>query len=50
MELYRDTIYTVPEYLNTGGRPDGTITGWPQIKEFIPNGFFKTRFPGRISQ
>ena len=46
MELYRDTIYTVPEYLNTGGRPDGTITGWPQIKEFIPMDFSKPGFPG----
>jgi Zinc carboxypeptidase len=46
MELYRDTIYTVPEYLNTGGLPDGTITGWPQIKEFIPMDFSKPGFPG----
>ncbi len=46
MELYRDTIYTVPEYLNTGGTPDGTITGWPQIKEFIPMDFSKPGFPG----
>jgi|WetSurSiteA1Bulk_404760.scaffolds.fasta_scaffold01747_2 hypothetical protein len=46
MELYRDTIYTVPEYLNTGGMPDGTITGWPQIKEFIPIDFSKPGFPG----
>jgi len=46
MELFRDTIYTVPEYLNTGGMPDGTITGWPQIKEFIPMDFSKPGFPG----
>jgi len=46
MELYRDTIYTVPEYLNTGGMPDGKITGWPQIKEFIPMDFSKPGFPG----
>ena len=46
MELYRDTIYTVPEYLNTGGLPDGTITGWPQVKEFIPMDFSKPGFPG----
>ena len=46
MELYRDTIYTVPEYLNTGGTPDGTITGWPQIKEFIPMDLSKPGFPG----
>lgn len=46
MELYRDTVYTVPEYLNTGGKPDGTITGWPQIKEFIPMDFSRPGFPG----
>ena len=37
MELYRDTDYTVAEYLNTGGNAEGKITGWPQIKEYIPN-------------
>ncbi len=46
MELYRDTVYTIPEFLNTGGKPDGTITGWPQIKEFIPMDFSKPGFPG----
>lgn len=46
MEIYRDTVYTVPEFLNTGGKPDGTITGWPQIKEFIPMDFSKPGFPG----
>jgi len=46
MELYRDTIYTVPEYLYTGVTRDGTITGWPQIKEFIPMDLSKPGFPG----
>ena len=46
MELFRDTDFTVAEYLNTGGKPDGTITGWPQIKEFIPMDFSKPGFPG----
>jgi hypothetical protein len=46
MELYRDTDFTVAEYLNTGGKPDGTITGWPQIKEFIPMDFSRPGFPG----
>jgi len=46
MEAYRDTSFTVAEYLNTGGKPDGTITGWPQIKEFIPMDFSKPGFPG----
>ena len=36
MEAYQGTNRTVHEYLNTGGRPDGTIIGWPQIKEYIP--------------
>jgi Zinc carboxypeptidase len=46
MEAYRDTDFTVAEYLNTGGKPDGTITGWPQIKEFIPMDFTRPGFPG----
>jgi len=46
MESYRDTDHTVHEYLNTGGNPDGTIIGWPQIKEFIPLDFGKPVFPG----
>jgi len=46
MELYRDTLLTVAEYLNTGGKPDGTITGWPQIKEFIPMSMTGPGFPG----
>jgi hypothetical protein len=46
MELYRDTDFTIAEYLNTGGKPDGTITGWPQIKEFIPMDFSRPGFPG----
>jgi hypothetical protein len=46
MELYRDIDFTIAEYLNTGGKPDGTITGWPQIKEFIPMDFSRPGFPG----
>jgi hypothetical protein len=46
MELYRDTDFTVAEYLNTGGDAEGKITGWPQIKEFIPLDFSKPGFPG----
>jgi len=46
MEAYRDTDFTVSEFLNTGGKPDGTITGWPQVKEFIPADFKKPGFPG----
>jgi hypothetical protein len=46
MEAYRDTDFTIPEFLNTGGKPDGTITGWPQVKEFIPVDFKRPGFPG----
>lgn len=40
------TDYTVQEYFNTGGKPDGSLIGWPQCKEFIPLDFSKTQFPG----
>jgi hypothetical protein len=46
MEAYRDTDFTVAEYLNTGGKPDGTITGWPQVKEYIPLDLSLPGFPG----
>ncbi len=46
MELFRGTDFTVAEYLNTGGNAEGKITGWPQIKEFIPMDFSKPGFPG----
>ncbi len=46
MEQYRNTDYTVHEFLNCGGNEDGTIIGWPQIKEFIPLDFGKPIFPG----
>jgi hypothetical protein len=46
MEKYFDTDHTVHEYLNTGGYPDGTIIGWPQVKEFIPLDFGRPLYPG----
>jgi len=46
MEPHRDTNYIVHEYLNTGGKPDGTITGWPEVKEFIPLDTSRLGFPG----
>ena len=46
MESFRGTDFTVAEFLNTGGKPDGTITGWPQIKEFIPMNMDGPSFPG----
>jgi hypothetical protein len=36
----------VQEYLNTGANADGTLLGWPQVKEFIPLDFARTAFPG----
>lgn len=38
--------YLIHEYLNTGGKQDGTIIGWPDVKEFIPMDFSKFGFPG----
>ena len=46
MEPYRGKDNTINEFLNTGGNPDGTIYGWPQIKEFIPADFKRPGFPG----
>lgn len=46
MEKYADSDYSIHEYLNTGGYPDGTIIGWPQVKEFIPLDFGRPLFPG----
>jgi hypothetical protein len=46
MEKYNDTDHTIHEYLNTGGYPDGTIIGWPQVKEYIPLDFGRPLFPG----
>ena len=38
--------FTVHEYLNTGGKKDGTIIGWPDVKEFVPMKFSDFGFPG----
>jgi hypothetical protein len=38
--------FTIHEYLNTGGKQNGTIIGWPDVKEFIPMDFTKVGFPG----
>lgn len=46
MGSHRGSDYTVAEYFNTGGRPDGSLIGWPQCKEYIPLDFSKTQFPG----
>lgn len=46
MELHRGSDETIPEYLNTGGWPDGRNIGWPDVKKFIPLDFSRTGFPG----
>jgi hypothetical protein len=46
MEEYRGTDFKVAEYLNTGGKADGTLTGWPQVKKYIPVDFSLPGFPG----
>ncbi len=45
-ERYRGSDETIPEYLNTGGWPDGRNIGWPDCKQFIPLDFSRTQFPG----
>jgi len=42
----RGDDYTVQEYLNTGGKPDGSLIGWPGCKKYIPLDFSTTQFPG----
>lgn len=46
MQKYRDGNHLVHEYLNTGGNPDGTLIGWPQVKSLIPLDFNRPGFPG----
>ncbi|NGM61039.1 hypothetical protein G5B30_03810 [Sphingobacterium sp. SGG-5] len=38
--------FTVHEYLNTGGKKDGSIIGWPDVKKYIPMDFANFGFPG----
>ncbi|WP_461533154.1 hypothetical protein [Sinomicrobium sp.] len=38
--------FTVHEYLNTGGKKDGTIIGWPDVKKYIPMKFDDFGFAG----
>jgi hypothetical protein len=42
----RGTDNTVHEYFNTGAKPDGSLLGWPNCKQFIPVDFSKVQFPG----
>jgi hypothetical protein len=46
MGRHRGSDETIPEYFNTGGRPDGQNIGWPACKQFIPLDFSRTQFPG----
>jgi hypothetical protein len=46
MIRHRGASYTVQEYFNTGGRPDGKLIGWPQCKQNIPLDFSTVQFPG----
>jgi Zinc carboxypeptidase len=46
MEAFRGTDNRIPEYLNTGGWPNGELIGWPACKQYIPLDFSKTQFPG----
>ncbi|MEN6601390.1 MAG: M14 family zinc carboxypeptidase [Bryobacteraceae bacterium] len=46
MIRHRGRDETVQEYFNTGGKPDGTLIGWPQCKEHNPLDFSTTQFPG----
>jgi len=46
MIAHRGTDHTVHEYLNTGGKLDGAIIGWPQCKQHIPLDFSTVQFPG----
>lgn len=46
MGVHRGTDFTVAEYFNTGGWPDGSLIGWPECKELIPLDFSSTQFPG----
>ncbi len=46
MERYRETDRTVHQYLNCGGYADGSLLGYPQVKEFIPLDFGMVSFPG----
>ncbi|MBY5959194.1 hypothetical protein KUV50_13660 [Membranicola marinus] len=49
MTPFRGMNYKVNEYWNTGGNPDGTLIGWPDIKEYIPFDFTTNQFPGGYS-
>jgi hypothetical protein len=46
MAKHRGTDGTISQYFNTGGYPDGTIIGYPQVKEFVPLDLSRSVYPG----
>ncbi len=46
MVKHQGTDNFAHEYLNTGGKKDGSLIGWPECKEFIPMDFSAFGFPG----
>ncbi len=46
MLRHRGTDLMAAEYLNTGGKFDSSLVGWPQCKEHIPLDFSTVQFPG----
>lgn len=46
MLSFVDRDNSLHEYMNTGGKLDGSNLGWPQCKEFIPLDFSTVQFPG----
>lgn len=46
MQVHHGHSFFVQEYLNTGGKPDGSLIGWPECKANIPLDFETTQFPG----
>ncbi|MCC6262713.1 MAG: hypothetical protein IT169_03975 [Bryobacterales bacterium] len=46
MIRHQGTDETIHEYFNTGGKPDGSLIGWPDCKRNIPLDFSTTQFPG----
>lgn len=46
MEAFRGSDSRVVQFLNTGAWSDGSLIGYPTVKEHIPLDFSKTMFPG----
>jgi hypothetical protein len=46
MEAFRGSDSRVVQFLNTGAWSDGSLIGYPMVKEHIPLDFSRTMFPG----